>query len=89
MLIDYSSFGTFYPDPSLDQVAVSYGEQARGLIHAGDVPGHPFNTYVNYASSDETPEQNYGHDPWRLAKLRSLKNLYDPQGKFDFYYPVN
>ena len=30
----------------------------------------------------------YGYEPWRLEKLRGLKKVYDPKGKFNFYNPV-
>ena len=44
---------------------------------------------MNYASSNETLEELYGYEPWRLAKLRALKQKYDPHGKFDFYAPIS
>lgn len=89
-LILNSSFATVYPaNHTLDAIADTYGKQARGVLHAGDAPGRPLNTYVNYASTDETPEQMYGYEPWRLAKLRALKKKYDPNGRFNFYAPVN
>lgn len=69
-------------------MAVDYGHQARTIFHAGDVPGRLLNTYVNYASSDETPEMLYGYEPWRLERLRNLKSEYDPKGKFNFYNPI-
>ena len=85
-----SSFAPVYPaNHTLDAIADTYGKQARGVLHAGDAPGRPLNTYVNYASTDETPEQMYGYEPWRLAKLRALKEKYDPKGRFNFYAPVN
>ena len=85
-----SSFAPVYPaNHTLDVIADTYGKQARGVLHAGDAPGRPLNTYVNYASTDETPEQMYGYEPWRLAKLRALKEKYDPKGRFNFYAPVN
>lgn len=69
-------------------VAVAYGRQGRAILHAG-APAYPLNTYVNYASSDETLEEKYGYEPWRLARLRALKAKYDPQGRFNFYNPIN
>ena len=69
-------------------MAEDYGHQARTLLHAGDIAGHPLNTYVNYASSDETPEMLYGYEPWRLERLRKLKREYDPRGRFNFYNPI-
>lgn len=74
-------------EPGLAAVASDYGHQARTTFHAGE-PGRTLNTYVNYASSDETPEMLYGYEPWRLERLRKLKSEYDPKGKFNFYNPI-
>lgn len=51
-------------------------------------PGRKPTTYVNYAFGTEPLEQMYGHEPWRLEKLRSLKNKYDPFGRFNYYNPI-
>ena len=85
-----SSYTPLWPpsEPGLAAVAYDYGHQARDLFHAGDAPGRTLNTYVNYASTDETPEMLYGYEPWRLEKLRRLKKKYDPKGKFNFYNPI-
>ncbi|KAK0507960.1 hypothetical protein JMJ35_009849 [Cladonia borealis] len=86
LLLSYAL--VYPPKKSLDAIANKYGYHARSILHAGE-PGRPLNTYVNYASSDETLEELYGYEPWRLARLRALKQKYDPQGKFDFYAPIN
>ena len=84
-----SSYSVFYvADPNGDVLADTYGHQARTLFYDGVAPGYPLNAYVNYASSDETPEQIYGYEPWRLQRLRALKKQYDPLGKFNFYNPI-
>lgn len=44
--------------------------------------------YVNYADGDETLEEVYGHEPWRMRKLKGLKEKYDPRGVFNFYVPI-
>ena len=44
--------------------------------------------YVNYATGDESVEELYGHEEWRIAKLRSLKERYDPGNKFGYYASV-
>lgn len=44
---------------------------------------------MNYASDNETPEQSYGYEPWRLEKLRALKKKYDPGNRFGFYNSIN
>ena len=45
--------------------------------------------YVNYAFGDETLPKIYGHEPWRLQRLRDRKVKYDPRGAFNFYEPIN
>ena len=44
--------------------------------------------YVNYVSEDETMEEIYGHESWRLEKLRKLKRKYDPKRKFGYFAPI-
>ena len=85
-----SSYAPNWPanETALAAVAWDYGHRARALFHAGDVPGRALNTYVNYASADETPEMLYGYEPWRLERLRGLKRMYDPRGRFNFYNPI-
>ena len=43
---------------------------------------------VNYANGDETLEEMYGHEGWRLEKLRRLKKEWDPENRFGFYAPI-
>lgn len=45
-------------------------------------------SYVNYAHGDESLQEMYGFESWRLEKLRALKTLWDPEGKFGFYAPI-
>ena len=45
-------------------------------------------TYLNYAFGDESLEELYGFEPWRLKKLRNVKQEYDPHGRFNFYGPI-
>ncbi|KAL8646740.1 MAG: hypothetical protein Q9226_006734 [Calogaya cf. arnoldii] len=67
--------------------ANKYGLLARQLFVEG---AHPlrFNAYSNYANGDETLEQLYGYEPWRLEKLKRLKRKWDPEGKFRFFNPI-
>ncbi|KAI8625477.1 Glucooligosaccharide oxidase [Xylariaceae sp. FL1651] len=44
--------------------------------------------YVNYGhGSKDPPEALYGYEPWRLEKLRRLKQEFDPEGCFNGYQP--
>ena len=54
----------------------------------GGQPGRLPDAYVNYANGLEPLEQKYGHEPWRLQRLRSLKAEYDPDNRFRFYNPI-
>lgn len=44
--------------------------------------------YINYAYGDEPLPELYGHEQWRLDKLKSLKKAYDPKNAFGFYLPL-
>lgn len=83
-----SSLLALYPTSSIsDDIAPLYGHQMRTLFHAGDQPGRPLNTYVNYAYGDESTEMMYGGG-WRERKLRDLKEKWDPHGRFGWYHPI-
>lgn len=45
--------------------------------------------YVTYTFGDETLQEVYVHEPWRLQRLRGLKAKYDPRGAFNFYEPID
>lgn len=77
----------YQPNSSLDTQAEEFGRLARSLLKAGS--GSPeLHSYVNYAHGDESLEEVYGYEPWRLQKLRWLKKKYDPNNKFGFYEPI-
>ncbi|KAF1937819.1 FAD-dependent oxygenase [Clathrospora elynae] len=44
--------------------------------------------YVNYVSKGESVQDIYGHEPWRLEKLRGLKRKYDPANTFRYFAPI-
>jgi len=44
--------------------------------------------YVNYAFGDETLQEMYGFETWRVPRLRGLKKKYDPDGRFNYYAPI-
>lgn len=33
-------------------------------------------------------EDWYGHEEWRIDRLRALKSQYDPGSRFSFYAPI-
>jgi len=48
--------------------------------------------YVSYGNGTSTMkdpvEALYGYEPWRLEKLRGLKQQYDPDNVFRWYQPI-
>ena len=50
--------------------------------------GRNATVYVNYAFGNETLESVYGYEPWRLEKLRKLKDAYDPAERFGYYMGI-
>jgi hypothetical protein len=48
--------------------------------------------YVSYGNSTLTMKDSleslYGYEPWRLEKLRNLKQKYDPENMFRWYQPI-
>lgn len=48
--------------------------------------------YVNYGNTTlkaDPVEALYGYDPWRLQRLRELKQRYDPDRLFSWYQPFD
>ncbi|KFY33623.1 hypothetical protein V494_07455 [Pseudogymnoascus sp. VKM F-4513 (FW-928)] len=79
---------TYKPNgKALDDQTFKLGNQIRQALYEGSGQTS-LNTYVNYAYGDETPKAWYGADQWRQDRLRSLKNKYDPKGRFSFYAPI-
>ncbi|KAI4702660.1 hypothetical protein J4E89_010382 [Alternaria sp. Ai002NY15] len=82
----FSPFMTYDKNASLDALAWDYAGKIRDTMINGT--NKPYESYINYARGDETTEQLYGYEPWRLEKLRKLKKEYDPFGKFNFFAPI-
>jgi FAD/FMN-containing dehydrogenase len=76
-----------YNDESQDTEAIRVAKELRSVLLEGS-GSNELHAYLNYAHGDETPEELYGHQPWRLNQLRELKKKYDPHGRFNFYGPV-
>jgi hypothetical protein len=72
---------------SIQRAAWEWAEEVRDQWNKGQ-PGRPINAYVNYANGFEPLEQMYGHEAWRLNKLRHLKSKYDPFNRFRYYNPI-
>ena len=75
-----------YFDSALDDQAVAAGKELREIALEGK--SGPLNAYVNYAHGDETEEDWYGHESWRIQRLTRLKNKYDPNNRLGYYAPI-
>lgn len=77
------------PDnPSAKQAGREWANEVKDLWNGGQ-PGRLAHVYVNYARGDEPIEEVFGHEAWRLKRLRQLKAKYDPQNRFRFYNPID
>lgn len=72
---------------TLDAYAIAFGESFRQALHEAD-GSDELHTYVNYSHGNETLEELYGYEDWRIERLKTLKDKYDPTGQFDFYAPI-
>ncbi|KAI1839404.1 hypothetical protein JX266_014385 [Neoarthrinium moseri] len=80
---------TYVPTgPAVEQAAYKLGSKMRTILDQGANEGN-LKAYVNYAYGDETATSWYGSQPWRQDRLRTLKQKYDPMGKFSFYGPID
>ncbi|KAH7304875.1 putative FAD-dependent oxygenase [Rhexocercosporidium sp. MPI-PUGE-AT-0058] len=77
----------YEPNKTLDPIAIQAGKDIRNMIYDGEGRSE-FHAYVNYAHGDESLQEMYGYEEWRVEKLRHLKSLYDSEGRFNFYAPI-
>ena len=61
-------------DPVLNDQVVTAGRSLEEI--ALEYKNGPLNAYVNYAHGDETEEDWYGHESWRIHRLTTLKKKY-------------
>ncbi|KAL4878837.1 hypothetical protein BJY04DRAFT_208969 [Aspergillus karnatakaensis] len=64
-----------YPNSSdydTELLAREFGNKLRDVLLEG-TGSDKLHAYVNYAAGDEGPHSWYGHEPWRLEKLKALK----------------
>ncbi|OTA64767.1 FAD-binding domain-containing protein [Hypoxylon sp. EC38] len=82
-------FQTIVPQNNsrVEEAAWEWAKEVRDQWNEGQ-PGRPINAYVNYANGFEPLEQMYGHEAWRLERLRDLKAKYDPFNRFRYYNPI-
>ena len=87
LLVYFSAILDANASSSLLDAAWEWADEVRDNWNDGQ-PGRLPDAYVNYANGKETLEQRYGHEPWRLQRLRGLKAKYDPTNAFRFYNPI-
>ncbi|KAJ5805914.1 uncharacterized protein N7503_003516 [Penicillium pulvis] len=74
----------WYTDESLDETANLWASQVRDDWRA--TSGLKSNsTYINFAFGDESLEDIYGDN---VPVLQALKSYYDPQNKFNQFFPL-
>ncbi|KAL8724366.1 MAG: hypothetical protein Q9166_007987 [cf. Caloplaca sp. 2 TL-2023] len=73
-----------YEDRGLDGVANAFGARVRDLLRSTDgLRGN--STYINFAHGDEPLEEVYGKN---LLRLQRLKKRFDPQNRFNQWFPL-
>lgn len=71
---------------ALDEMALQYGQEIRGILVEGARKSGRSHSYVNYAFGGESEKEIYGKD--KIERLRELKGVYDPENRFGFYAPI-
>lgn len=74
----------------LQDAALEWSKETWDLWLEGEGHGAKPATYVNYVLNDPWETQNsiYGDEQWRLERLTTLKNRYDPSNRFRYYAPI-
>ncbi|KAI4202120.1 MAG: hypothetical protein LQ350_002787 [Teloschistes chrysophthalmus] len=73
-----------YQDPNLDREAEAFGNKVRALWRSTD--SFPTNrTYVNFAFGDEPNDVVFDTS---TARLKQIKQQYDPQNVFNQYFDI-
>ncbi|ROW01492.1 hypothetical protein VSDG_02064 [Cytospora chrysosperma] len=81
----YSMVIPWYTNSSLDNAANEFSQNVRSYWEASSGFSE-LNVYVNYAHGDESLSSVYGSS---LPRLKTLKKIYDPQEKFNQWFPLS
>ncbi|CAI6339305.1 unnamed protein product [Periconia digitata] len=76
---------SFWEDETLDDVVEEYGREVRSLWRASS-GFEQSRAYLNFAHGDEPLEEIYGES---LPHLRELKSKWDPEAKFNQFFPIS
>ncbi|KAL7622063.1 hypothetical protein AAE478_007564 [Parahypoxylon ruwenzoriense] len=83
-----TSYVQYKPNATVDPIADVFGRKLQAhLLEGSDDPAH-LRAYVNYAHGDESLQEMYGWEKWRLEKLRKLKAQWDPKNRMRYYAPI-
>ncbi|KAI0403715.1 FAD binding domain-containing protein [Xylaria palmicola] len=75
----------WYTSPSLDCAANQFGRNVRKYLTASAGTSST-SSYINFAHGDESLPQIYGSS---LPKLQELKQKYDPNKRFNQWFPLS
>ncbi|RYP79240.1 hypothetical protein DL769_003063 [Monosporascus sp. CRB-8-3] len=75
----------WYDDPTLDDEANEFGRKARSYWTASHGTPSPV-SYINFAHGDEPLDHIYGSS---LTRLQQLKQKYDPNKRFNQWFPLS
>ncbi|KUJ13259.1 FAD-binding domain-containing protein [Mollisia scopiformis] len=83
-----TSYIMYAPNSAIDHIAHEFGKRLQKyLLEGSEDPAH-LRAYVNYANGNESLQEVYGWEAWRLEKLRKLKAQWDPENKMRYYVPI-
>lgn len=83
-----TSYILYKPNPTIDPIAKEFGRKLQKyLLDESDDPAH-LRAYINYANGEESLQEVYGWEDWRLQKLRKLKSKWDPNNVMRYYVPI-
>ncbi|RYP62676.1 hypothetical protein DL771_009617 [Monosporascus sp. 5C6A] len=75
----------WYDDPAIDDEANKFGRKVRSYWTASDGTPSPV-AYINFAHGDEPLDHIYGRS---LTRLQQLKRKYDPNKRFNQWFPLS
>ncbi|KAJ8128842.1 hypothetical protein O1611_g4791 [Lasiodiplodia mahajangana] len=83
-----TSYIQYKPNSTIDPIAQQFGKKLQDILLEGSGDPEHLRAYVNYANGDESLQAVYGWEEWRLAKLRKLKQQWDPENRMKYYVPL-
>lgn len=81
-------FIMYKPNPAIDPLAEALGKKIRQHLLDGTDDPSKMRSYVNYAHGDESIQEMYGWEEWRIERLKELKQKWDPENIMRYYAPI-